>query len=291
MLVTVADVLGRVRGAIHDETAGAYRWSDAKLVGYLADGAMELVNWRPDAATVREALQLTVSEALHDILPDDAIALLDVTRNMGADGATPGAAIIPAALEEMGRVDRSWLSSTPDTTILNWLQNPAEPTKFYGYPRAHATTQVWVEVLYSRVPLPMIYRSFATTDVDTGANTITIVGHGLEAGQTVVLPTPDSSLPSPLTARTVYYVLVTDGDTIQLAATLGGAAISLTDVGAGTNYIDSELTVLPRYRAPLQLYVAGSALIEDREEGEPDEGKRYLDLFYTSIGAAKTKAA
>jgi len=37
--------------------------------------------------------------------------------------------------------------------------------------------------------------------------------------------------------------------------------------------------------------VAGSALIEDREEGEMDEGKGYLDLFYTSIGAAKTKAA
>lgn len=286
MLVTVADTLTRVRGFLQDQDSGSYRWSDDTLVAYLADAALELARLRGDASAVREALQLTASASLHDILPSDAIDVLEVAQNMGVDGLTPGDVILMATLAEMNSLDRSWRASTPATTILNWLKHEAEPTQFYTYPRCHAATAVYVEVLYSRNPKPMIYRSFGESDVDTGADAITIVGHGLEAGLKVVLPTPASggALPSPLTARTVYYVLVSDGDTIQLEATLGGGAITLTDQGTGTNYIDSVLTVLPKYKFPLQLHTAGSALVEDQPEADPPTGERFLNLFYASLG-------
>lgn len=289
MTVSVGDTFEKVREFLRDQDSAAYRWSDAVLVAFLADAALELVRLRPDANAIRDALQLTAGEVIHDLLPADAIALMDVVRNMGADGTTPGNVILPATLDEMNRADRGWMAATADTTILNWLRHPTEPTKFYTSPPAHAVTQVWVELIYSRVPKPMTYRSFAEADVDIANDKIQVVGHGLEAGLKVVLPAPASggALPTPLAARTEYFTLVPDGDHLQLEAALGGGAINLTDTGTGTNYIDSVLTVLPKYKYPLQLHVAGSALLEDRPEADPPTGERFLNLFYTSLGAKR----
>ena len=55
----------------------------------------------------------------------------------------------------------------------------------------------------------------------------------LTAG-TPVQFTSTGSLPSPLTAGTVYYIINPTGTTAQLATTSGGAAISLTTSGTGT---------------------------------------------------------
>lgn len=54
----------------------------------------------------------------------------------------------------------------------------------------------------------------------------------------VVLYT-DGTPPSPLTAQglTTYYVINSDGYTFQLSATLGGAAINITDTGYGRQFI------------------------------------------------------
>lgn len=480
MTVTVGDTLPKVRGFLRDENSSAYRWSDAKLVGYLADAALELVRVRGDANSIREALQLTASAVVHDILPADAMELLDVTRNMGADGATAGNAILMATLDEMNRADRGWISATPATTILNWLKHPAEPTRFYTSPPAHASTPVYVETVYSRVPKRMIYQSFAQADVELATSRISLPGHALENNSQVLLPAPasGSTLPGGLSARVIYYALVgmqnlltyseqfdnaawakpgcsvtanaeaapdgtvtmdkivedgttgvhavaqtksgiesggnivasvhgkadersqiyvliqnsggttsyaraifdlasgvvsgvtysngaaapqggaakmvlesgswrcslpvdlpagettakvlcylynggisyagdgasglylwgaqlndgptplpyvtalgspiaADSDTLSLAAASGGIRIPLTSQGVGTNHIDSVLTVLPKYKYPLQLHVAGSALLEDRPEADPPTGERFLDLFYTSLGGKR----
>lgn len=72
----------------------------------------------------------------------------------------------------------------------------------------------------------------ATSDVCTIIGTETF-----SDGDRVVLATTNQ-LPDPLTPGTVYYVRDSTGRTFKLAATLGGAAIDLTNTGTGEHYIE-----------------------------------------------------
>lgn len=77
---------------------------------------------------------------------------------------------------------------------------------------------------------------------DPDSDRLEIEGHGLADGQAVTMVTdPGGSLPSPLDLLTVYFVRLveigvglTSDSMIQLAATVGGAAIDLTDPGNGS---------------------------------------------------------
>jgi Family of unknown function (DUF6682) len=288
MQVSVGDTLTLIRGLLQDKDSSAYRWSDASLVNYLGLAGLELARLRGDAAPVRDSIILTKSETLQDILPADAIALLSIERNKGADGATIGDVVLPVPKADLDRYNRGWHAATGADAISAWARIPEEPTKFYCSPPAHASTDVYLELIYSHKPDPMIYQSFTASDVDAGADTISLAGHGLSTGAAVILPAPSGALPAPLVARTTYYVIAVDGDTIQLAATAADATastqIDLTDTGSGTNYIDSLLTVAVKYQFQLQMHVAGQALVENKPAARPDEGAKYMALFYMSLG-------
>ncbi|WP_303763822.1 hypothetical protein [Sphingobium yanoikuyae] len=62
-------------------------------------------------------------------------------------------------------------------------------------------------------------------------------GHGLEAGSPVVFTPGSGTLPTGLTAGTVYYVLPTGltAKTFQVSATPGGSAIATTAAGTATS--------------------------------------------------------
>ena len=78
-------------------------------------------------------------------------------------------------------------------------------------------------------------RNYTVASVDTGGNTFTITGinEGLQADSRVYVAST-GTIPAPLAADTVYFVVNPTGDTIQLSATQGGAAINITSVGSGT---------------------------------------------------------
>ena len=90
----------------------------------------------------------------------------------------------------------------------------------------------------------------ASTDI------LTLDGHGLAADDAVVLRAESGgSMPSPLVAGTTYYAIPLTDSTLQLAATAGGAAISLTT--AGSNVI----LVAPRPTAAAIEWA--SAMVDD----------------------------
>jgi hypothetical protein len=76
--------------------------------------------------------------------------------------------------------------------------------------------------------------------VDTGTEYITF--STAIANGTPVKLTSTVSLPSPLVANTVYYVVGASGATCQLALTSGGSAINLTTTGSGTISIFTAAT-------------------------------------------------
>lgn len=69
--------------------------------------------------------------------------------------------------------------------------------------------------------------------INSTTNAITLRDHGFAADDPITLRAEaGGSLPSPLAANTTYYALPLTADTLQLAATAGGAAIDLTTTGS-----------------------------------------------------------
>jgi hypothetical protein len=85
-------------------------------------------------------------------------------------------------------------------------------------------------------------KTFAAAAVTVNpANTITISAHGYTAGLKVQISNP-GTLPTGITASTDYFVIVVDADTIKLASSLinalAGTAVSITNIGSGTNTVN-----------------------------------------------------
>jgi hypothetical protein len=81
-------------------------------------------------------------------------------------------------------------------------------------------------------------QNYTVASIDATANTFTITGvNGALAADTRVYISAATTLAAPLAADTVYWVVGVSGNTVQLSATQGGAAIDLTNTGTGTHTI------------------------------------------------------
>ena len=86
-------------------------------------------------------------------------------------------------------------------------------------------------------------RNFDPADVNTGTEVITLPATTFPNAQNVRDGTKcqvstTGTLPSPLAVSTDYWVVGASGNTIQLSATKGGAAIDLTTQGTGTHTLE-----------------------------------------------------
>ena len=99
---------------------------------------------------------------------------------------------------------------------------------------------------------PTYVADFATTDVDTATDIITVPSNLiLKTGQPVVLTTT-GTLPAGLSLATTYYVIRLSATTIYLATSVsnantasGGNRINITSVGSGTHTLTATFTARP----------------------------------------------
>jgi hypothetical protein len=91
--------------------------------------------------------------------------------------------------------------------------------------------------------------NFATTDVNTGTEVITVPNNSFSASGTPVKVTSTTTVPGGLTSGTIYYVIYLSATTIKLATTeanaTAGTAINLTSTGTGTHtmhYMNVEVS-------------------------------------------------
>ena len=82
------------------------------------------------------------------------VLLLDVIRNMGLAGATPGRAIRWIAKTELDECRPDWHSELAAAVVQHWIYDPRSPKNFYVYPQQPATPEQ-VELITSRIPVAM----------------------------------------------------------------------------------------------------------------------------------------
>ena len=131
MAVTAQTILTRVRNQLIDDLP-TKRWSDDELLRWLSDGQRTIVALDPSLGNVVDSQKLVIGT--QQTLPPGAFMLLDIQRNMGDDGLTPGRVVTVVDRENLDRVDPNWHASLRSDVTLHYIYDPKQPTIYYVYP-------------------------------------------------------------------------------------------------------------------------------------------------------------
>lgn len=145
--ITAQQIVDRAGLILQDVTN--VRWQESELLGWLNDGQRQVVELRPEAFAVNEALQLIAGTKQG--IPATGIRLLDVVRNMGSDGSTPGRAIQIIDREVLDAQRPDWHSEVGDAEAKHYVYDGRDPRNFYVYPPQPVAPE-YVEVVYSASP-------------------------------------------------------------------------------------------------------------------------------------------
>lgn len=144
--ITAQSIIDRAETLLLDTSN--VRWPAAELLDWLNDGQRAIVAVRPDANAVTESVALVAGTK--QSLPAEGYQLINVVRNMGTSGTSPGRAVRYAPMRLLNEQYPDWHTETATTTIEHFLTEPRSPKTFYVYPPATASIQV--EIVYSKAP-------------------------------------------------------------------------------------------------------------------------------------------
>jgi len=139
MAVTAQTIITRVRTQLIDELA-TKRWTDDELLRWLSDGQRTLVAMDPALGEVSGPLLMVVGTK--QTLPAGAFMLLDIKRNLGLDGVTPGRVVTVVSRENLDRVDPNWHASLRSDITYHYVYDPKQPRTFYIYPPSTGANQL-----------------------------------------------------------------------------------------------------------------------------------------------------
>lgn len=162
MTTLVRSFLRTVGTTLQDIVPQYSRWTEIELVTYANFGQMAIAKYLPQAGSRVDAVRLQPGTRQDftkilaaNILPGDGsaaadtfcMALLDIPRNMGINGTTPGRVIRPVDRETKDNNDPDWhLASKADVVVREFVSDRNLPKVCYVSPPVHAATAVWVEV-------------------------------------------------------------------------------------------------------------------------------------------------
>ena len=165
----VKDVMWRVSGLLQDVAPQFNRWPETELVNWLNDAQLAITKFLPAAVSRIDAIRLKPGTrqsietiAAVDCIPGDGttpvvpiygVALLDVPRNMGANGATAGNAIPQPVDRRILDTQRANWHTVSGAVVNQITYDPRTPRHFYVQPAVPASPAVWVEVAYIAQPL------------------------------------------------------------------------------------------------------------------------------------------
>jgi len=165
--VLVKDVLRRVAENCNDFDPQFHHWTETEYVQALNEAQNILAKYLPPSCTRVDAVKLASgtrqtidSIAAANVKPSVGSApassligfqLIDVVRNMGSNGLTPGAAIIGVSRDLLDTMSPLWHQST-GSEIECFVYDPQVPKTFYVYPGVNPSATVWAELHWIAMP-------------------------------------------------------------------------------------------------------------------------------------------
>lgn len=152
-----SDIINRARIVLND--ADGIRWLDNELLGWINDGQRVIALVRPDSCVSNSVVTLVAGTK--QSLPSDGLRLLDVVRNIAADGS--GARTVRHVDRDvLDTQNVSWHTDTGAQLVKNYIYDNRDPKNFYVYPPALTSSKL--EIIYSKNP----------TDVTATSSTIAV---------------------------------------------------------------------------------------------------------------------
>lgn len=163
---TVRSFLRSVATTLQDISPQFSRWTEIEQVTYANYGQVAIAKYLPMAGSRCDAIKLRTGtkQDLTNVLaaaiiPGDGstsadafgIQLLDIIRNMGADGATPGRVVRIVDVETKDSNDPDWHTKT-GAVVREFVFDKTLPKVFYVVPGVPAATNVWVELAWMAEP-------------------------------------------------------------------------------------------------------------------------------------------
>lgn len=160
MAITVQVLVNDVRNTLLDEGA-TQRWSDDDLTLFYNSAILQLALVRPDSTAKTDSILLVAGTK--QALPSDGLRLIDLPRNMGADGLTPGAAILKAERAQLDTYNRNWHTDAAAVAAKNFTYDDRNPKVFYVTPKNDGTG--YVEIVYSAAPARVLTANIGSTNI------------------------------------------------------------------------------------------------------------------------------
>lgn len=124
------------------------KWTRAELLSWLNDGMRQIVLIQPTASSTTVSKRL--SAGTRQTIPSDGWLLLQIYRNMGTTGDTPGRAIRIVSREVLDGFNPNWHAEIPKTEVKNYIYDVQDQLAFYVYPPNTGTQ--YIELNYSAQP-------------------------------------------------------------------------------------------------------------------------------------------
>lgn len=155
MPISVSDITKGVGTLLLDEDH--IRWPVAEIIRWGNEAMGAILNRHPQAFS-RTVVMSLVAGTKQEI-PASGVALLDVVRNMAADGVTPAGAIRRSDRQQLDDADPNWHMMKPKTAVRHFMHDDRQPTVFYVYPPVNAGVKA--EIVHTFLPAQV-----AETDED-----------------------------------------------------------------------------------------------------------------------------
>ena len=159
--IIASSVIEKAQIILQDITG--VRWPSAtELLGWLNDGQREVVVYKPNAHVKNVAHQL--SPGTRQTVPVDCVQLVDIVRNMGTTGTTPGRAIRIATREVLDAQMPNWHAARPDAVVRHFMYSALDPKTFWVYPPQPVSGVGYVDLVYGATPANATFAGVITID-------------------------------------------------------------------------------------------------------------------------------
>ena len=146
--ILASSIIDRAVVLLQDPTN--VRWPRPELLVALNAGQRALVLFKPNAYTKNISFQLATGSKQN--MPPDALDLIELPRNLGVNGTTPGDAIRLVKREILDAQIPNWHRGTASASVKHYVYNSLDLKHFYVYPPQPATATGQVEMIYTASP-------------------------------------------------------------------------------------------------------------------------------------------
>lgn len=255
-------------GTLYWDTGAAWRQvtlNPMTFAGDLIVGGSSGAPTRLALGTVNQVLGVNSSATAHEYRSLTAGSGISVTSSTGAITFT-ATATAPAG---------SMVLWPGDVAPSSWFLCDATAYSASTYPSLAA-------VLIPKASVFGRGTAVGTFTVDTATDIITSTSHGLIDG-TIVHVASTTTLPTGLSANTVYYVISATSSTFKLSLTSGGGAIDISSTGSGTHSVYNKFQV-PDFRSLIPMGAGTGALTFNFATTDIDTGTEIITVpFNTSL--------